>query len=194
MQGDTITLPSQLPIVGDAMVNEWVLLAILTVIVAAFTIGAMVPLLAIFRRLDRSVATVKNDAGFQAEVAAIQKRRKAVIKEYTQLSPPGPVPSHERLGWSVISTSLLIGLFLAFAGAAFSNDFQGGDNALWYSLGFAAVGTLAGLAFLNRKRIQATQANESSPLSGGVIWVVVTGLIVIGLGVGVMMWVRTVGA
>ncbi len=191
MQSDIITLPSSLPLVGDLMINQWVLLIILIAAFVGLIILFAIPTAFLTYVLDRSVTNVKEDDDFKANVATLQKKEKERVKTYLKESPPDPIPSHERPGWSVISTSMLIGLFMAFFGAAFSNEFLGGANALSISLGCAAVGILSGVALLRPSLINDIDSSEGSPISGGTLWVIVTGLLVVMLGLGVMMWVRS---
>ena len=182
------------PISGDVIeINEWMALIGMTVLVGAITIGAGLPLVLLFRALDNGVTTVKADEGFQASVAARTQREKDVVKEYIKTQPPDPIPSHDRPQWSVISTSLCMGLLFAFLGAAYSGNFLDERNMGAYAFWFAVTGIVLGLLTLNARRVQQTDADEGSPLPGSALWILVTGVVVVGLGVGVMMWVRAGG-
>lgn len=188
---NTITLPEALPVIGGQQTNELVILAALVPIISGAIISASIPLLIIFRLLDNTVSGVKDDAAYKDAVAAAKKREKAIVKEYTKSQPPDPMPSHDESNWTAISSALTIGLFMAFFGAAFSGEFLGESNQFNISAGFAIVGIVAGLLALNGRRVRVNTSEEKAAVSGGAIWVVLTGFIVVGLGVGVMMWVRS---
>ncbi len=190
MESELITLPPQLPMIGGQMINQWLLLAALIGIGLVLLIIFTLPIMLITRGFDKSVTKVKNDEGFQKNVATLATNQKDQVKAYLKKSPPDPMPSHERPGWSVFSTSLLIALFMAFVGAAFSYEFQQGHNTLAYSLGFAATGFVAGISLLKQRMISAIDANEQEAIPGDVLWIVVTGMLLVVFGLGVMMWVR----
>lgn len=186
---ETIELKN--PINGDIIeVNEWVLLGGLTVLFGGLIVGAGIPIVFLFRALDTGVAKVKDDDEFKSAIAARTSEQKAVVKEYMKSQPPDPIPSHDRPGWSVISTSLCMGLLAAFFGAAFSANFLDERNMGAFAFWFAIAAMAIGLITLNSRRIQETDAGEGNPIPGGLLWIVITGVIVVGLGVGVMMWVR----
>ena len=185
------TIELKNPINGDVIaLNEWVVLGGLTALMGGLIVGAGIPLVFIFRALDTGVAKIKDDEEFKSAIAARTSEQKAVVKEYMKSQPPDPIPSHDRPGWSVISTSMCMGMLAAFLGAAFSANFLDERNMGAYAFWFAVVAMAIGLITLNSSRIQATDAEEGGPIPGGLLWIVITGVIVVGLGVGVMMWVR----
>lgn len=187
---NTVTLPFELPGIGSET-NEITILAALTapVVGAIFVTGVILRVL--FGALDGTVSNVKEDDAYKQAVAAASKRDKAIVKEYVKSQPPTPMPSHERPGWSVISTAMCAGLMMAFFGAAFSGNFLDEANQGTFAAGFAIVTMIAVFFGLNTTRVQKSEAEEGNPLPGGALWVVLTGFIVIGLGFGVMMWVRS---
>ncbi len=189
---DTVKLPFALPVIGDTT-NEITILALLTgPIIGAIVVTGFV-LRVLFGGLDKTVNSVKEDDGWKASVADATKREKAIVKEFVKSQPPDPVPSHERAGTASISTALVVGLLMAFVGAAFSANFLDEANQGMYAAVFAVIGAVASLIGLNATQVKKTESEAGSPLSGGAIWVVLTGFIVMGLGVGVMMWVRSQG-
>lgn len=84
-------------------------------------------------------------------------------------------------------------LLLSFFGAAFSDNFLGGNNQAMWSAGFAIVGMLAGLAFFRKSWVIETEKADTAAVDWGTIWVVLSGLVVVGIGLGVMFWVRVQG-
>ena len=184
-----------LPVLGEIAFNEYIALLAMLVIVGALVIPTGVVLWFIFTRLESTVEDVKEDPEYQAGVSALESKEKAVVKEYMEIAPPDPVPSHERNDWILISTILTIGLLGAFVGAALSDNFAGGNNQFNYSVIAAVVGMLLGYAFLwlrrDRAEVTADGSNAAVPLQG--IFLVITGIIVVGLGLAVMFWVRSQG-
>lgn len=191
---DQVQLPKALAgLIGIETMPDILIFAILTAIVFGAVIGAGVGLWIIYRMLDNTIVDVKEDDEYKSGVAELENRRKAANKQYLQDSPPTPIPSHERPGWTAISTTMLTALMLSYFGAAFSDNFLGGSNQLWWSVGFAAAGAIAGLAFFRKTWVIANEKAEGEPVDWGMIWVVLTGVVVVGIGLGVMMWVRVQG-
>lgn len=178
-----------LPVLGS--VSELVALLALSGAVIAITIAASFPLLIIFRMLDKTTNSLKSDESYKATLAEANNRQKALIKEYRQSQPPGAIPSHDRHGWTVISTALLMGLLFAFFGAAFSANFSDGASQAAYSGWFAISGIVLGFLGLNKARVQQSEQDEGKPISGNALWVIITGFAILVFGIGVMMWIRS---
>lgn len=189
----SVALPNNLPLIGGVVLNEVALLALLTALVFGGIAVSGLILWFLYVRLDRVVVSTKSAQSYTSGVSALQNRTQAQIKELTKRQPPDGVPDHDESRWLVISSALTIGLLMMFLGAAFADEFAGGSNQFNIALGFGIVGSLIGFALLNVNRVRAAAANENKPLPGSALWIVVTGLLVLGL-IGVMMWVRAQGA
>ena len=189
-----VALPSFLAnLTGIESLSEVTIFLILTAIITGAIISTGIVIFFLYRMLDTTISGVKDDEEYQSGVNELETRRKAANKQYLQDSPPTPMPSHERHGWTAFSASALMALMLSYFGAAFSDNFLGGNNQLWWSVGFAAAGLLAGLAFFRKTWVVETEKADTAAVDWGTIWVVLTGLVVLGIGLGVMMWVRVQG-
>lgn len=191
---DQVPMPDFIAnLTGVEALPDVVVFGILTAIVFGSVIGAGIPLFILYRLLDTTITGVKEDDEYKNGVAELESRRKAANKQYLQDSPPTPMPSHDRPGWTAFSTSALMALLLSFFGAAFSDNFLGGNNQAMWSAGFAIVGMLAGLAFFRKSWVIETEKADTAAVDWGTIWVVLSGLVVVGIGLGVMFWVRVQG-
>lgn len=187
----TIQLPFELPIIGGE-ISELLALLLLTAITFGAVIGMGLPLAFLYRMLDNTTNKLKDEEEFQSSQGELKNAEKAFIKRYKDEQPPVPKPDHTEMGWwtpasAVMSMMLLFGLF----GAAFSDSFMGGNRQLFISVLFALAGLLLGALLFNRNRVLSSRDNDRSDVDWGSIWVVLTGAIVVGLGVGIMMWVRS---
>ena len=185
-----ITLPFALPGLGDT-INEFVAIILLSVIVIGGVISAGIPLFFVYRMLDTTASGVANDEEYKASVAALANREKEQIKALAKAQPAGKAPSHDESGWTATSSALTIGFFLALVGAAFSDNFAGGTNqanTVWL---FTITGLIIGFLTLNYNRVRNSDDTQANPIDWGMIYIVLTGIIVVGLGTGVMMWVRS---
>ncbi|MGB1249634.1 MAG: hypothetical protein ACPG8W_03310 [Candidatus Promineifilaceae bacterium] len=181
-----------LPGAGDIVINEFMAIAGLAVIVVGAVIAAGIPLFFVYRMLDTTTVDVVSNDAYKSSVTALANREKDLIKTLAKERPAGKAPSHDESWWTAVSSALTIGvLFFSMIGAAFSDNFSGGvgqQNTVWL---FTIVGLLFGFLTLNYKRVRASDESQSSPIDWGAIFIVMTGLLVVGLGVGVMMWVRS---
>ena len=175
-------------------ISELAAFGILTGLVIALTIGAGLPLAIIYKMLDGTATTLRDDDEYKGAVSQLQTRAKEERKQWLQESPPNPVPDRNYDSIAFWATAGLFAMILAVVGAAFSDNFVGGANQFWYSAIFGLIGFVATVFLLNRDSPQADGENVAAKVDGGVIWVIVTGLVVVGLGLGMMMWVRLQGA
>jgi hypothetical protein len=190
----TITFGSGIPILGDRTINEYMALLIIAVPVFLIVPAVGVGLWLAFSFLSNTVEATLEDPEFKSNVAALEKRESDVIKEYKQISPPDPVPNHDRTRWIWISSILTVGLLFTYIGAAWSDSFAGGNNQSTISAGFALIGLLLGYLLIWPRRKPVTIAGnqgEESAIPWETIFLVVTGILVVGLGMAVMFWVRS---
>ena len=187
----TITLP-----ILNKNVSEFVALGALLALSAVIIVVVGLLIRILFGMMDKTISRVKTDDRVVMSLTEIEKRQKAMIKEYRQLQPPDPIPSHDRPVWTAVSTTLIMGLLFAFFGAAFSANFYDGANMGAYSFWFAITGLILGffgLAPYNPERVQAIEQTEDGPIPSNALWVVFSGFAILIFGLGIMMWVRSQG-
>lgn len=187
-------------------VHPLVLAGILTLLMVGALFVVALPLALIYVRLDRQTVALKQDESFQAKQSELEQRQREEIKALEKSQPPGDIPDHERSGWSVVSTSAIILMFVVFIGFALADTFYPDREVQFYSdflvnPAVPVVGILLFIAILAliayfRPRggdpLVATDGDDR-PIPWDTIWVVVSGLIFLGIGIGLMLAVRAMG-
>lgn len=196
VQEESIHLDS-LPIPLPAALQDVVLSPLMVMgILAALVIGSVLVvgggLAFTYAMLDRQAVSLKEDEAFRQTAATIEKKEKERLKKIQQEQPANPIPEHNRPRWSAVSTSLIIILFAIYIGHALARTFAPGilpDPAtvrlvVWSLVIVAAFFSL--LAF-RPQSLQQLESSEDLSIPWGIIWVIVTGAIVVGLGSGIVM-------
>ncbi len=177
----------------DEPVNQWLVVAGMFVIglVGLGVVGG--GLWAIFYFGSQQVTAVKEDKKYRTAVAAMESANKEFVKQTLAVRPPTPVPPLERPRWSAISTALVVAFLTLVLGVlTWASFFPEGSLALW-SLGAFGVGLLVSGLWLGSNRLQAAGSTDYEAIPWGMIWVVFTGVVVLGIGVGLIIWVRSAG-
>jgi hypothetical protein len=194
-------LPGISALVDDEeRISPWLVLAAISALIISLIVGTGLVLGILFRLLDRQTRQVKADPEFNENAAALAQREKERLQQRAQEQPPTPMPSHERPRWSLVATSLVILFFVLLVGFAVGDTLYGGatDNggdpvlALVLGLGLAALLVMVAAILLRRGRPYVS--NENASISWGVIWVVISGLVFLGIGLGLTLAMRTVEA
>lgn len=210
-ESDNIPLPdwlAGLPGVGavvddDGAVHPLLVLAVLGGLLVGLIAGIGLVIGLIFRLLDRQARQVKADPGFQSNAAALTKREQERLRAKAESQPPTPMPSHEHPRWSAVATVLVILFFVLLVGFALADtvypagpiELASGwwvDPALPWSLGMVLVALLS-ILFFARNRSLAAGGDENRPISWNMVWVIVTGLVFLGIGLGLTMAMRVAG-
>lgn len=177
----------------DEPVNQWVVLAGMVVITLVFLGMVATALLGFFYLSSRQVTAVKEDSGYRTAVAAMESANKAFVKQTLTARPPTPIPPLERPRWSAISTALVIAFLSLVVGTLIWASFYPEDSLTGWALGSFVVGGLVSGLLLNANRLRAAERTDNDAIPWGLIWVVFTGVIVLGIGVGLIIWVRSAG-
>lgn len=185
--GDELIKIPALQEVNGTETNSLVVLGALAAVVIGGLVALTLPIAAFVVLGDRMAGRVKEDPQFQAGVAALEQKEQAFVKERMATQPAKPRPSGYMPRWAAISTGLLIILLAYFTGLIIGAGF-GGDGR-----GFANVFALIALLLvawrLRPGRVEALDVERSDAprIPWGAIWVVLTGAIMIGLGIGAMV-------
>ena len=170
----------------------WQVLAFLTVVVA---IGPVVTLGIVmtggYRFLDRFTSTTKEDEDFKKSVAVLDDRQKSYVKENKDLKPADPIPSHELPRWSVASTSIIYFFFAMLIGAMLAATF-GGPVGTWGWI-FGAVALVLCLFYFRPTTLFSVDQKDYNSTNWGILWVIVSGAVFVGIGLGVMAAVINAG-
>ena len=199
----------KIPFVADLNERNLTVSApVLMLILAGVFVGGIVVvgggIATTYKFLDRFVMTTKEDSEFKTTVAQLEKKQKDELKLINKARPADPIPSHEEPRWSVAATSIIALMFAWLMGLMFaevffpSGDIEIGDQLVAgstiLSWSFMILTALL-LAFVYRPRVFITESEASAnkTTDWGLIWVIVAGVLILGIGTGLMLWVRSAG-
>ena len=189
-----VTLPEGLPVVGGKSYPDILVFGGFAAVFMGAILAMGVPLALIYAGLDKVASSNKGDKKYEQGVAALQKKQQLLLKEYGQIRPAKPAPadpSTPQVTWLI--TTLLMMFLLGIFGTLFSANFMGRENLSMWGLGFALVGLLFRLTpvaisrFFNDPK-QGASDTSTLPVDWGMVWTVVTGAILLGIGIGILMW------
>ncbi|HSM55783.1 MAG TPA: hypothetical protein VK879_06465 [Candidatus Sulfomarinibacteraceae bacterium] len=202
-----VTIPGLRELNG-VQVHPLVIAGILTAVTLGGLLAMGLPLAFIFARLEQQTATLKEDPEFQEKKSNLENRKKEQLRELAEKQPPDPIPSHEMPRWATVSTSLIILFFVILAGYALADTFYpGGEihlaNDVLVNPALPVAGSLGlitllilGAAISRRRPADAgaeVEARDGAAIPWGAIWVIVSGLIFLGIGTGLMLAIRSAG-
>ena len=196
---------------NGVQVDPMVLTGVLTAIFLGGLLAVGVPLGLLYIRLDKQAETVKEDPEFQAAQQRLEEREKEWRKEQEAQRPSASAPdetsSEERSFSFVFTTSATAFLFAIFLSFALAETFYpegelrlAGDTLLDPVVPVGAVMLLITafvlLAVFRPRRATAVAAEDGDrrPIPWGTIWVILTGLVFVGIGTGLMLAVRAMGS
>lgn len=192
---------------------------LLMVILAGIFVGGIVVvgggLAMTYKFLDNFVLSTKKDSEFQATVTQMEKKQKDELKLINKARPADPIPSHEEPRWSVAATSIIAILFAwtmgyLLAGVFFPGGFvefkprdwfveldiepflvAGSTITTWTFIVLTAIL----LRFVYRPNVFIAQSDAAAnkETDWGLIWVIVAGAVIVGIGAGLMFAVRSAG-
>lgn len=181
----------------EGRMSPWLVLAVIGALVTGLIVGGGLVMGLLYRLLDRQTRNVKADPKFNEQAAALAQREKERLQQAVQSRPPDPIPDHKRSRWSVVATALII-IFLVFltglavADTLYADVDTGLSNPVLAVAGGFALFALLIVAAVIWRRGRIGESNENAPVSWGMIWVVVSGLIFLGIGLGLTLAMRTV--
>lgn len=210
---------SELPFVGGLLVDigfvqEYIqgktisLLQAFGIIVAASLVGLgalTLPLAGITLFFSRQLNKVYSDESFLEASSEIERREKEYLKEMAEAQPPKSEESIKRSAFgSILVLDLLITFLVWSTSLAISASLLEGGTWDIFSLelsataisGIAALITAIVLLVVFIRRDPATlegAESDNNPVNWGTIWVIVSGLIVVGIGTGIAIYFTTLG-
>lgn len=194
-----------LPIPGlnELSLNPYLAMLILGALFAGPIVIGGATLAFLVRLADRRVEGVKSSEAYTGAVQTLEARDKELLKSYKAAQPANPIPSHERPRWSAASSMMLFALFAIFLGFALANTFveggvvQQGDEltsvnsiVIWLLL---AGALLFGLVFLRPQSMARVDGSDQLPIPWGMVWSIIAGVIILGLGSGLIVFLRNAG-
>lgn len=194
---ELIKIPFVAEQIDGRSLEVWQVLAIISgiVLISVGSLGLILTGAIWF--LSRQVSAVYANEGFQEAQTALRNKEQAAIKDWQQARPTfgRNEPEANARGAAYIFSFIII-LLVWIAGLAFGESFLA--DATWkmgdFSLPASTVVTvilvlvtLSVLILAARSR-GATQLfsgrSESTPVNWGIIWVIVSGLLIVGVGTG----------
>lgn len=207
---DTVPLPGWLPgatLLGgeELAAHPLIILAILTALILGLLIGGGLALGFPLRLLDRQTRALKEEPGYLESLAVLETQQKEQTRALKENRPPTEIPDHEESRWATVSTALVILFFVMLVGFALADTLYEGAGAEQIgrslvnpALPFAGAMTVATLLILVLilvgRRGQGWRLSDDAPMTWNTIWVVVTGLIFLGIGIGLTIAMYSVEA
>jgi hypothetical protein len=139
---------------------------------------------------DRQTASVKDSEPVKQAQVALSQREAEKLKALRQAKAPKPKPdSHHMPRWSLISTILIAVTLIFFASTLVGNYLPEGSAFTPSMLNWLLVGiTAVGLGWLfwgdKGRRLYLSDDQEAAPIPWAWLWVVITGLLIVVLGLG----------
>ncbi len=199
----TVTIALPMPVGGQSEITlpSWQIMLGLAFLVPGLVIGAGLTLGIIYIILSRLVTRATSSADYQTSVASLQKRETDRIATMRQTRPTSAAPESTWRRWSVFTTALSILLFVAFTTFLFASALFPDRQIIRQSeiVNIVSILVLAALViaiiimalWLRADRIAAFNRGESLAIPWDFIAVVVSGLLVVGLGIGVIAILNT---
>jgi hypothetical protein len=209
---ETEHIDLSLPVVGDVSLTSLQALGAL----AALILGPVVVTGAIFAFLSqlasRQVAQVQeNTEAFhpkESGIGGLIYKPFEIINGFIRQSGEKykgrgthPVPQHKMPRWSVASTSLIVLMFVAFFGLIIDGTFfHEGEipigngqvmSSTWLTVGIPVLLTLLVILWRVRpQRLETAEATDSAGIPWDFIAVLLTGLLIVGLGIGYIVYLN----
>jgi hypothetical protein len=198
----TITIMFPIPIAGQSSVTvpSWLVMLALALVVPGLVIGAGLTLGIIYIILSRLVTGAAENPEYQARAAALEKRQEDKIKAMRQTRQTSVSPESRWQRWAVFTTGAVTLMFVGFLALLFSSTlFPEGPVArqdTLVNLGrlFVVASMLIALVVmiftLRSERLAGFDQAETLSIPWNFIAVLLSGLIVVGLGIGFLAWLN----
>lgn len=156
---------------------------------AVVTFGLVLAL--VMRLLDRSVSNTYSNESYQEAAKNLETREKEENKELAKIQPPTDIPEHNRPRSRAYTLIALI-LFLTGIGAivfasSLNVDIQVGIFAVVVTV---LVGIVA-LLTIRPEQFTDPEQEDAATLNWSTIWVAISGLIFLGIGLGLVVAIRS---
>ena len=204
IQTVTIKIPP-IPAIGfggfTTEINSFLLLIILAVVVVGSVVVAGVIITLLIRLLSRFISKTEADESFQQKSAKLEKNQNDKLKAKQSGNEAVKEQQNDYMRWAVIATSVAILFFVAIFGLLLTGTlFPTGEiieRDEVFNIGLIITGafllvTLLLLLFrMNPKKLAAVDTTDNAAIPWETIAVLLTGVIVLGLGIGLMIYFNT---
>jgi hypothetical protein len=165
---------------------------------AALVIGGVVVmglvLSFLFSRAEQGTVVAKTSEPFQAGQASLKKKAADRLSQMREGRTTSGIPSHETPRWAAFSTSAIVILFTIFLGMLLNatlipHSEYTVDGRTASSITAILVGLFFISLFIMVVRSQLIRAKTAeTPVSWDSVWVVATGLLVVGAGISLLLY------
>jgi hypothetical protein len=188
---------------NGTLLSQFQAAGILTAMVLMGIVVAGVPLAFIYYRLGRTVVHARKDEAFAASLARLDEKDKATTRALQRVRPVREgLALERRRRWSAFGLSLMILVVVWFSALALGKAIYGdapqsaGDRLVdpartftLVTMGLAVLAMVIWGARTNLAHFDET-VGEDRPISWGMLWVLLSGLLVVGVGLGLTLAVR----
>ncbi|MCA9979623.1 MAG: hypothetical protein KDD89_02280 [Anaerolineales bacterium] len=186
---DMMNLIAPLGELNGTEVSSAQALVVVTSVVVFLVVATAVPIGLIVILGDRSTNRMKEDDGYQEAMRNIENEQKTFVKERLETQPPNEKPIGVMPRWSVLSTTLVLVALSYFGGVVFGSA-VGGDPVTWGQI-FALIGLIVCLLTVRPQRVLRVDDSMNARPPWSSLWVMFSGALVVGLGLGAMYAVIT---
>ena len=198
-EGEIVVIPLPIPVAGrsEIVVPGWQLMLGMAILVPGLVIGAGLTLGIIYIILSRLVRGTQESKNFQESSSTLQKRQSERIAKLRETRPTRAASESSNRRWNVLTTAITILMFIAFMALLFAYTLipsgQIVRNETIVNIASALVFilmivALAGMGlWLRSDRILAVDRSDTLSIPWDFIAVLLTGLLVVGLGIGVIV-------
>ena len=168
-----------------------------SIVVVGFILSFLV------RQLEKSATAVANNDAYQNHVAALNKREQEKIKAVRESHATPHTPKEYIYHLDPISLSLIVLFFVALLGTLIYSELAPTGQFMLFGQTFNSSLPILIILFAitipllvwraRRKHLIAILATDSAAIPWDFIAVLVTGLLIVGVGLGLMLFINNVG-
>jgi hypothetical protein len=175
--------------------------AVLLGVVLILTGAAGLPLALLFGRLDTQVQKTYSSDGYQeARNHLIEKEQERI--DALRRDHPDAKPTGTESRWPTISTAFVIIIFVWLFGTALGKELYGESRVLMagrlvdptslLNLALVLIAAVTLYVVFRRRRVAELESTESEyqPVDWGTIWVILSGMLIVGVGTGLALALR----
>lgn len=168
----------------DTEVSPLVILGILAAVVVGGIVAVGLLIMLIVRLGDRTMRNLKEDEGYVAAQKAIAQEAKSYVKDNKTAKPAKPKPTGVMPRWSTISTILVAGFMGYMLGTVLSSTLTPHASGNGVANAFGLVALVATAAVVRPTNILTVDETDYNRTPWGMIWVILSGALILGLGLG----------
>ncbi|MFT5194845.1 MAG: hypothetical protein ACI9EW_001300 [Cellvibrionaceae bacterium] len=169
------------------------LLAVLTALVVGGLIAFTIPIAGLGYLASRSSILSGEDKSHDESVNNLENKAKAWYKAENEIKPvTGKPKTHERPARDGWAAGLIVVFMAYFFGYVMGEGISVGSGGTIGSLCFF-VAIIGGYFYFRPERMEAVESTSAGTVNYGVLWVFLSGAVVMGLGIGLIFVVTSGG-